>query len=73
MHAHTKKRHRSDDEVQQAQNYASMLHNLMGMIQEYLLFSDDDKQRGELTSLDLVRSTAQLCENNRICVRLEDV
>ena len=73
MHAHTKKRHRSDDEVQQAQNYASMLHNLMGMIQEYLLLSDDNKQRGALNSLHLVGSTAQLHEDNRICIWLEDV
>ena len=57
MHAHTKKRHRSDDEVQQqdhdevqlrSQNYAFMLHNLMVMIQEYLLLRDDDKQSGAL-------------------------
>ena len=43
------------------------------MIQEYLLLSDDDKQRGALNSLDLVGSTAQLREENRICVWLEDV
>jgi len=82
MHAHTKKRHRSDDEVQQqvhdhvrqrSQNYAFMLHNLMVMIQEYLLLSDDNKQRGALKSLDLVGSTAQLREDNRICIWLQDV
>ena len=82
MHAHTKKRHRSDHEVQQqvhddvqqrSQNYAFMLHNLMVMIQEYLLLSDDNKQRGALNSLDLVGSTAQLREDNRICIWLEDV
>ena len=82
MHAHTKKRHRSDHEVQQqvhddvqqrSQNYAFMLHNLMVEIQEYLLLSDDDKQRGALKSLELVGSTAQLCEDNRICIWLEDV
>ena len=50
-----------------------MLHNLMVMIQEYLLLSDDDKQRGALNSLDLVGSTAQLREDNRICIWLEDV
>ena len=77
-----KKRHRSDDEVQQqvhdevqerSQNYAFMLHNLMAMIQEYLLLSDDNKQRGALNSLHLVGSTAQLREDNRICIWLEDV
>ena len=66
---------RSLAEVQQvhAQNYAFMLQNLMVMIQEYLLLSDDDKQRGALNSLDLVGSTAQLREDNRICIWLEDV
>ena len=77
-----KKRHRSDHEVQQqvhddvqqrSQNYAFMLHNLMGMIQEYLLLSDDNIQRGARKSLDLVGSTAQLPEDNRICIWLEDV
>ena len=72
MHAHTKKRHRDDQGVH-AQNYAFMLHNLMVMIQEYLLLSDDDKQRGALKSLELVGSTAQLREDNRICIWLEDV
>ena len=79
---YTKKRHRSDNEVQQqvhddvqqrSQNYAFMLHNLMVMIQEYLLLSDDNKQRGALNSLHLVGSTAQLHEDNRICIWLEDV
>ena len=50
-----------------------MLHNVMVLIQEYLLLSDDDKQRGALKSLDLVGSTAQLREDNRICIWLEDV
>ena len=70
-----KKRHRSDEVEQKvhAQDYACMLHNLMVLIQEYLLLSDDDKQRGALTSLKLVGSTAQLRENNRICIWLEDV
>ena len=81
MHAHTKKRRRSGHEVQQqdpndvhqkSQNYAFMLHNLMVMIQEYLLLSDDNKQRGALNSLHLVGSTAQLHEDNRICIWLED-
>ena len=46
-----------DDVQQRSQNYAFMLHNLMVMIQEYLLLSDDNKQRGE----------------HRICIWLEDV
>ena len=61
------------DVQQRSQNYAFMLYNLMTMIQEYLLLSDDDKQRGALKSLDLVGSTAQLREDNRICIWLEDV
>ena len=81
MHAHTKKRHRSDDEDQQqvhddvqqrSENYAFMLQNLMVMIQDYLVLSDDNEQRGALKSLDLVGGTAQLNENNRICIWLED-
>ena len=82
MHAHTKKRLRSHYEVRQqvhsdvherSQNYKFMLHNLMAMIQNYLLLSDDNKQRGALKSLELVGSTAQLQEDNRICIWLEDV
>ena len=86
MHAHTKKRHRDDegnqqlwsrsDEVEQqvhAENYAFMLHNLMVAIQEYLLLSDDDTQRGAVKSLELVGSTAQLRKDNRICIWLEEV
>ena len=86
MHAHTKKGRRDDegnqqlwsrsDEAEQqvhAQNYAFMLQNLMVMIQEYLLLSDDDKQSGALKSLELVRSTAQLRTDNRICIWCEDV
>ena len=45
----------------------------MVMIQDYFLLSDDDKQRGALNSLDLVGITAQLREDNRICIWLEDV
>ena len=76
MHAHTKKnRSRSDEGEQQvpAQNYAFMLHDLMAMIQEYLLLSDDNEQIGALNSLHLVGSIAQLREDNRICIWLEDV
>ena len=76
MHAHTKKKLRDDhtkNQMVHAQNYALMLHNLMLTIQEYLLLSDDNKQRGALQSLELVGSTAQLREDNRICIWLEDV
>ena len=45
----------------------------MVTIQAYLLLSDDDKQRGALKSLELVGSTPQLREDNRICIWLEDV
>ena len=83
MNAHTKrqKRNRSYEEVQQqvhydveqrSQSYAFMLQNLMVMVQEYLLLGDD-KQRGALDSLKLVGSTAQVPEDNRICIWLEDV
>ena len=67
MRAHTKKRQRShddyqkqdyDDVLEKSQNYAFMLHNLMRMIQDYLLLSDTDKQEPE---------------ENRICIWLEDV
>ena len=77
-----KKRHRSNDAVQQqdhddveekCQNYAFMLDNLMDLIQENLLISDDNQHSGALNSLDLVGGTAQLNENNRICIWLEDV
>ena len=50
-----------------------MLHNLMDAIQDYLLLNDDDKERGSLTSLELVGSIAQVREDNRICIWLEDV
>ena len=84
MNAHTKrqKRNRSYEEVQQqvhydvkqrSQSYAFMLQNLMVMVQEYLLLSDDDNQRGALDSLKLVGSTAQVREDNRICIWLEDM
>ena len=82
IHAQTKRRFPSNVEVQQqlnaevqqrSQNYAFMLHNLMAMIQEYLLLNDDNKQSGALNSLHLVGSTAQLHEDNRICIWLQDV
>ena len=60
------------DVKQRSQSYAFMLQNLMVMVQEYLLLSDD-KQRGALNSLKLVGSTAQVREDNRTCIWLEDV
>ena len=72
INAHTKKRPYDDQEVQ-AQNYASMLHNLILTIQEYLLLSDDNERSGALKSLELVGSTAQQYSDNRICLWLEDV
>ena len=84
MHAHTKKRHHDDEGNQQlwsrsdkdeqrehAQNYAFMLHNLMVVIQDYLLLNDDDNRRGQQSSLELVNSTAQRRGDNRICIWLE--
>ena len=63
-----------DCEVQQrSQNYAFMLHNLMVMIQDYLLLNDDENGSGAVNSLALVNGTSQLRENNRICIWLEDV
>ena len=50
-----------------------MLHNLMDAIQDYLLLNDNDKERGALKSLELVDSTAQVREDNRLCIWLEDV
>ena len=50
-----------------------MLHNLMALIQEYLLLTDDDEQRGALKSLKLVDNTAQQRDNNKICIWLDDV
>ena len=72
IYERTYETHRQDQCVH-AQSYASMLHNLMDAIQDYLLLNDDDKERGALTSLELVDSTAQVREDNRICVWLEDV
>ena len=76
-----KKRQRSDevqhnvhDYVQQkAQNYAKMLHNLMSMIQDYLLLTDDKKHCGALNSSKLVGSTAETRLDNKICIWLQEV
>ena len=72
INAHMLKMHCSDQMVS-AERYALMLHDLMVTIQNYLLLSDDNKQCGALKSLELVGSTAQLREDNRICIWLEDV
>ena len=45
----------------------------MVAIQEYLFLTDDHDQHGALKSLELVGSTAQLREDNRICMWLQDV
>ena len=45
----------------------------MDVIQDYLLLNNDDKERGALTSLELVDSTAQIREDNKIFIWLEDV
>ena len=60
-------RSRSDEDEQQehAQNNAFMLRNLMVVIQDYLLLSDDDNQSGARSSLELVDSTARLREDNK--------
>ena len=50
-----------------------MLQNLMRMIQQHLLLSDDNIQSRAQESLDLVRGTATVREDNRICIWLEDV
>ena len=50
-----------------------MLHNLMVMIQDYLLLSDDNKRSAALKSLQLVGNTARQRGDNRICIWLEDV
>ena len=60
------------EQLQNVQNYACMLHNLMVIIQDYLLLSDDNKQSEALNSLRLVGSTAQRQEDNRICIWLEE-
>ena len=82
MKGGSKKRALFDDEVsqqvhndiqQRSHDYACMLRNLMAMIQEFLLLSDDNEQSGALNSLQLVGSTGQLFEDNRICIWLEDV
>ena len=72
IYERTYEKHRQEQCVH-AQSYASMLHNLMDTIQNYLLLNDNDKERGALQSLELVDSIAQVREDNRICICLEDV
>ena len=45
----------------------------MVMVQDYLLLNGDANEHGALKNLELVGSTAQLREDNRICIWLEDV
>ena len=59
--------------VLKAESYAFMVRDLMKMLQDYLLLGDDDKQRGALNSLQLVGSTPDVREDNRICIWLEDM
>ena len=68
MNTLTRKRSHDDDVQQSSENYALMLQNLMRVIQEYLLLADDNKGRGALKSLELVRSTAQQSEDKKICI-----
>ena len=70
-HALTKQMY--DDQIDYAQHYALLLHNLMVTIQEYLLASDDDKQTRAHESSMLEGSTVEGREDNRICIWLEDV
>ena len=58
---------------QSSQNYAYMLHNLMSMIQDYLLLTDDKKHCGALNSSKLVGSTAETRLDNKICIWLQEV
>ena len=37
------------------------------------MLSDDDEQHGAMSSLALMRKSAEQKENNRICIWLEDV
>ena len=73
MAACTNKRHHPDDDVHQknfqkerCQSYAFMIHNLMSMIQDYLVLSDDKEQSGALNS------RRRGSEENRICIWLEE-
>ena len=62
-----------EEQLKHAQNYALMLHNLMVVIQDYLLLSDDDNRCGAKSSLQLVGSTAAEREDYRICIWLQEV
>ena len=58
---------------QRCGNYKKMVKLLVSLIQDYLVLSDDNTHRGALKSLELVKSSAQLHEDNRICIWLEEV
>ena len=84
MFAHTTKRQRHDDEDwqpvpdkaeirQKCENYTSMLRNLMSVIQEYLLLSDDeDKPGGAKASSALVDGVYERQKDNRICIWVQE-
>ena len=75
MRAYTKKRTHDDDGQQNvdAQNYGHMLSSLMATIQEFLVLSDDEIQRGAEESLKLVNRTAMCPDDNLICIWLQEV
>ena len=73
MFAHTTKRQRHDDKDwqpvpdkaeirQKCENYTSMLRNLMSVIQEYLLLSDDEDKPGGY----------ERQKDNRICIWVQE-
>ena len=77
MPTHTKKRPRggglSDEVEQRCLNYRLMLTDLMRMLQEYLLLSDTYDQRRALESWRLVDSSAELHDENTMCLWLEEL
>ena len=48
-----------------------MLQNLMLALQEYLLLNDDE-EHGSQKSLELVNKTANLRDDNMICIWLQE-
>ena len=55
-----------------AHKYAFMLQHLMVTIQDFLVLSDDDEQNGAKKSLALVNRTAKSCDDNMICIWLQE-
>ena len=60
------------DVRESCKRYANMLLDLMIVIQDYLLLSDDN-QHEATKSLQLVHSTARKRADNRICIWLEEL